>query len=407
MPSARVFACVFAMVTMTMACSSASDDGAAEQPPAPPDAPKVDTPPDVPAPAAKYPAFAAAYPSLVSVGGPVLDAPRFQLVTYAGDSLASTAESFVKTLPSSEYWRETTAEYGIGAPEIASTIVLDNPPATMTDADVAKWVGDNASGDGKTVYVFILPGSVSFTLDGIAACGAEYGGYHGEAALADGKAASYIVIPRCATYLGFKGADELTYALSHELVEVATDPFPDSKRAFGSVDPASFAFSVLFGNEAGDLCVGNAARSGSFAVARAWSNLAAAAHRDPCVPALASPYIAAIPVLPDTAPHDGAKLPVLHLPVGSTKTIDLELVSDGPTEDFHIAVIDLGQVLEARTPALSFSLDHASGKNGDVVKLKITATTQGQIRKATKLAGFVVVAKSATRMTMWPAFVTN
>ena len=95
---------------------------------------------------------------------------------------------------------------------------------------------------------------------------------------------------------------------------------------------------MLGGGEVGDLC---AQEPGAFTqfpelaytVQRTWSNAAAMASHDPCVPALANEvYFNAVPELNDTITIGGMFTMLgVQIPVGQTKTIDLDLFSDGDT----------------------------------------------------------------------------
>jgi hypothetical protein len=267
-----------------------------------------------------------------------------------------------------------------------------------------------AAPDGQTAYVFLLPAGVTVTRAGETGCGA-FGGYHGEAPLAGGGSTPYIVVPRCVMFDGLANESVLTYTLTHELVETVTDPFTATQPAYDGVNSAFLAFDIYLLGEAGDLCPERYGTTPGlpFVVQQTWSNRAAAAGHDPCVPSSGEPYVAAIPVLPDTSTQygDGDDVPVVHVPVGTSKTIDVHLVSDGPTGAFAVSADDMGVDLGNAEPALTLALDRTSGKNGDVAKLTITATRAGQIRAAKGVAGFVLVARTGSRVTVWPALVTN
>jgi hypothetical protein len=409
-------AATLAAATFVFACNTNTDDaGAAPPSPSSDEAPAGDAPPSAdPKPAQSYPAYHDTYPTLVSKGGPVLRSPRFQLVMDPSDADGAVAEQLVRALPGSDYWKATTGEYGVGTPRIVDTAMVAATASSVDDADLRKWLADNvgksaelAEPDGETVYVFVEPGGVTVTRSGITACGPELGGYHGEAPLGDGRTVPYVVVPRCVKFAGLSGRDVITYALSHELIETTLDPSVDSKPAYATVNDAFSAFTIAFESEAGDVCPFRRAKLGSFVVQQTWSNAAAASAHDPCVPAAGGAYIAAIPVLPDVVQDHGNDVPVVRLAVGDTKTIDLHIVSDGPTGDIELRVVDLGQTITGIEPALTMKLDKATARNGDIVKLTITATRAGQIRKAKNLAGFIVTAKLQDEITMWPALVVN
>jgi hypothetical protein len=114
-----------------------------------------------------------------------------------------------------------------------------------------------------------------------------------------------------------------------------------------------------------------------YTVQRAWSNAAARAGKNPCVPAPATPYFAAVPVFDGLVPiaYDKFKWSGqtrgVQIPVGQSKTIDVALFSDAPADAWKVLAYDLS-ALEGNPPNLALHLDRASGKNGDVLRLTIT-----------------------------------
>src|SRR5512146_1091699 len=84
--------------------------------------PEVVTPPDAPPPWAEAPHGTA--PTLVNLGGGVLTAPKVQPIFFANDATMQAAiEDFSQQMAASEYWKTTTAEYGVGALGVLPTIV--------------------------------------------------------------------------------------------------------------------------------------------------------------------------------------------------------------------------------------------------------------------------------------------
>src|ERR1041385_2462590 len=118
---------------------------------------------------------------------------------------------------------------------------------------------------------------------------------------------------------------------------------------------------------------------GEFVVQRTWSNASVAAGHDPCVPAPATPYVAAAPVFDDITltTHSGNTINTkgVMVPVGTSKTIEVDLFSDQPTDaDFIVQAQDGASVTGTGTPSLSFQWDRTQGKNGDKLHLMITRT---------------------------------
>jgi len=109
---------------------------------------------------------------------------------------------------------------------------------------------------------------------------------------------------------------------------------------------------MTFGaTENGDLCavgVGqNYFKPPSYAhtVQRGWSNKAAAANQDPCAPSVAStPYFAAAGVFPDTVKvlvqFQQRTTKGVIIPVGQSKTIDVQLFSTAPVGTIVVKAVD-------------------------------------------------------------------
>jgi hypothetical protein len=112
-----------------------------------------------------------------------------------------------------------------------------------------------------------------------------------------------------------------------------------------------------------------------YAVQKSWSNAAARAGGDPCVPAAPSPpYFNSMPALA-VIPYGslGYKTHGVQIPVGTSRTIDLDLFSAGVVaSNWNVAAYSYEDFFGG-TPSLSFSLDRIAGHNGDVIRLTITA----------------------------------
>jgi hypothetical protein len=113
-------------------------------------------------------------------------------------------------------------------------------------------------------------------------------------------------------------------------------------------------------------------------VQRIWSNKSASSYHDPCVPEVPNEvYFNAAPVLPDTINVPVGSVNGVQIPVGSSKTIELDLFSEAATNGpWNVQVVDLEQ-LKGGTASLRFSLDRSSGQNGDKIHLTIDALSQG------------------------------
>jgi hypothetical protein len=334
----------------------------------------------------------------VSSGGLVLTAPRFVWATFANDPASADIDRFMNTIGHSRYWQSIGAEYGIGPATVGGPIHLqDSAPTAIEMIDVDAWVQSRFDGthpewgapDPATIYTIFYPSGTSVTsiINGVASC-VQMEGYHIESRLANGTIVSYAVVVRCDSLPDNSsglplGLDEVTSAASHELIEAATDPHPISSPAYFQAD--DYAWSMA-GQEVGDLCVGVTPPSElytrpaeiGYLVQRTWSNAAARAGHDPCVPEGSNEaYFNSAPSLDELLPvigrQPGDMAHGVQIPVGSSKTIDVKLFSDGPTSGaWNVEAIDLAQKVAGDPQTLAFSFDRSSGMNGDVLKLTIT-----------------------------------
>lgn len=350
-------------------------------------------------------------PQLISLGGSVLTAPKVQPIFFANDALQPQVEQFLTQLGTSPYWTATTQEYGVGALSLVPTIVTtDAPPATQ-DA-LAAWVDQHVpTPDPQTVYAIFLGDGVVLTAPDGNSCDA-YGAFHDESP----NGVVYALMPRCEPSPQFDHAqtklDELTISLSHELIEAVTDPHVETTPAFGDVNADQAVWALVPGAETGDFCeyIDSAYIKGvgDFMVQRTWSNAAAKAGHDPCVPAPASTYFAAAPIFTESVSIDGytgtRTTKAMALPVNMSKTIEIDPFSDQPTDPYTIDVAD-GAAMYGSPAELAFTWDSSLGKNGDKLHLTIK-----RLRAASQGPGsiFLLSTKSATgTVSQWWGYVSN
>ena len=353
-------------------------------------------PEDAPPAAVPYPAPHPPMPQVRNLGGKVLAAPKVVVVTYDGDPYRDVLEAFPTALGKSSYWAAVVDEYGVGPISAASSrpVHLSEPaPAVIDDADLKKWLEDKLDGshpewdapDGETIYQIYFPEQTTYTLGGWTGC-KEFGASDNALERRDHSLVPYIATPRCADIEGLDAINTLTMVTSHELLEESTDPFKDAW-ATNRAEDMAWSFTPPF-SEIGDMCTTDPGAiivpdDLGFAVQRAWSNAAAAAGKNPCVPAPATAsYYNTLPIMTEDVPMAFSELQwssttkgvTVH--VGESKTIDLALFSDRETEPWKIEVYDWA-VLEGRPPELSLHVDDSTGKNGDARKLTITVLRAG------------------------------
>ncbi len=371
-----------------------------------------------------YPAPHSPMPQAVSRKGPVMTAPKLVTITFKGDALQADIEKFGTELAAAKtYWSGATAEYGVGPLTLAAPIALDETaPVTISDADLQTWLTAKIQGDGgafpqpdgNTIYAIYFPDTSTVTSGGGALCTA-FQGYHDDYLLTGTTYVTYAVIGRCPPMGAIPEIDEVSAAAVHEIIEAATDPLPQDKPAYIDVDQVGRAWAFVGGGaEIGDLCAGfpdafYRTTGVTNLVQRVWSNKAAAAGHAPCEPEGAVPYFNSAPVTADTitvnSPTMGSfTTKGLKIPVGQSKTIDLELYSDAPTTGkWKVKVLDLSSVFFHGPKALSFTMDKTSGQNGDKIKLTIKAeakTTMGA-------SAFFVENDLGKQQTFWIGLVQN
>lgn len=346
-----------------------------------------------------YPAFTPALPQVTSVGGPVLTHAKVVPVFFPGDAWQPKITGFLgKYIPSS-HWAEMVGEYGVGAATVSTEVVLaDAAPKAIDDTEIQTWLRGQLDGthvewpapDDSTLFVLFYPTTTSITLSGSASCKA-FGGYHGDAAMPSTQKVAYAVIPRCSA----SSFSPLTNTLSHELVEAATDPYPNLLPAYAQLDEAHMSWMLSSsGGEVGDMCEYDPRAPyavpdlGGAVIQRSWSNLQAKAYHDPCVPQLSgATYFNAVPVLPDVVPVVIPDLPGLgplagrtlsvegvKIPKGESRTIAVNLFSDGPTGGpWRVEAVDTLFERGLGATTLTFAWDATEGQNGQTLHLTITA----------------------------------
>jgi hypothetical protein len=351
--------------------------------------------------------FAAPHPPAPQVqnkNGPVMTAPKVVEITFAGDTLQPAIDTFVTQLVAdAAYWRGAASEYGVGPisalppvqatppPVQASGAAGAAPAASLTDADVQAFltseiqtVAGFPQPDRNTIYATFFPPGTTITSGSKVSC-TDFRGYHSDYALPSGQQVSYAVLPRCPPHVqGRSQIDTLTIPASHEMLESATDPLPKSKPTFSTLDTDHLGWELVTrGGEIADVCAllpGTVFQPAGMSnlVQRPWSNAHAAGSHDPCQPNGLSPYFNTAAVVTDDITVNSPRLGQfttlgVHIPVGQSQTIELDLFSDAPTSGpWTITALDVTKLL-GQAPALSFSLEQSTGQNGDKVHLTINA----------------------------------
>lgn len=142
---------------------------------------------------------------------------------------------------------------------------------------------------------------------------------------------------------------------------------------------------------------------------RTWSNKAALAGHDPCQPHVSSqPYFNSVPRLVDAVTFDFSGQSVatkgVHIPVGSTRTLEIDLFSEGATSGpWSVSAVDVLTWVKQK-PELTFSFDRNSGVNGEKVHLSITVLKKDPTFGA---EFFAVVSTLGDQQNIWYGTVGN
>jgi hypothetical protein len=368
--------------------------------------------------AAAYPAPHPSPPAILSAaGGSVLATPTITPITFPSYAYATDVGAMVAALTQASYWTDTVKEYGVGGVTAGTPIVLtETAPTTIDDTAIQTWLAGKLTSDagtfgapsGSTVYTIFYPTGTSVTLQGATSC-TGFGSYHSNTTVA-GTDVAYAVIPQCSTT-----EDDVTASATAILVSALTDPFPETKPAFVEFDMDHAGWYSLANSEVGTICgsitvPATATLAGyAHAVDLAWSNAAAMAGHDPCVPSAAgTAYFNSAPVVKDTVAFTYGTTPIMtkgvHIAAGQSVTIDVDLFSDAPTSGaWTVSAKDSAQLGGTGQGALTFTWDKSSGQNGDVLHLTIAVAAQP------KNAGqsFAVISTLGTTTHLWPVVVGN
>ena len=358
------------------------------------------------------------FPQLVNRGGPVLTSPKLVPIFFPGYDFTTQVTDFVSKVGATDYWKANTAEYGAGMATGGTPAMMNEAaPAMITDQGIQTWLIKQASMgtlgtlDTQAIYTVYYPSTTVVSMGGGTSC-VDFGGYHSNFDYFTTNYA-YAVIPECTNFKTLKGIDMVTGASSHEFVEAATDPFPNSTPAFAGEDLQHVAWEFFsVGGENGDMCAQNATafyKPAGFAytVQRAWSNAAAALGHDPCVPAIPSlPYFNSVPRLPDMVSLHAMlpePVPGILMGQGASRTIELDLFSEAPTSGPWTITGQDENTRAKGTQLLEFTFDKPSGVNGDKIMLTIKVLELG----ASGTEAFLLTSQLGDQRAFWAGIVST
>jgi hypothetical protein len=307
-------------------------------------------------------------------------------VIASDEPFAADLQSFGDAISGSTWYKAFAAEYGLQGTATHVLVKGAHVAAglSFTEAQMKQYVAASIAAaspaptpDGHTVYVLYLPPETSMTLNGAPDTACKGVPYHTEyGALGDGMA----VLNRCPG--SFPSQLEMfTTVAAHEIAEAATDSNPNVNPAWEMwVDDQASPWKSSVWNqvemessaENGDLCIFTRVVEKGFPFQRIYSNAAAKAGGDPCVPALPVPYFSVSPK-PETSGW-------IQVTAGAGVDVPITGWSTAPTSDWVVWAAPLtGKAGSTFATTLTGAAYQQVGKyqypktnNGDVLTLHVT-----------------------------------
>jgi hypothetical protein len=382
----------------------------------------------------KYPAFGFDFPQLQDGGGVKLTRPNVVILMQANDRYRPEIAAATSYVASHDYWHTVTAEYGIDG---LGDVTIVAPPAAFAAAFKAKdlesyvatyvrttrFAGAPAPGAGTsgtatlhadTLYVVALPNTTTIT---DMSCGT--GGFHRSVlATATDEVPYAVTRADCSNQPpdGFTPSE----ILLHEMIESATDPFPDVQPGIFGSDHAHVAWDFFEIEEVADMCVGakaqidgdppvlvNVSNSTPLVFPGIWSNRRAALGQNPCVPMSAKQppalAVASADLPKQITVNDTVVAPGALLALGATATIPVRVATDRASGPVTLLAVDVASTFHGKPVELAVSLDRTSAQNGDVVHLTLTRQAMPMVYSNAPVSAFAIIAESQDALT-FPTF---
>ena len=225
-----------------------------------------------------------ALPQAIPHANQVLEHPKLVTITYMDYPLIAMTEAWADAVVTSSWWPTVGAEYGIGTMthDSSYTIPTHSPTTVQQDVDLEAQIQTLITNglvptppntDNQYIYMIYLPKTVPLgeTL-------LDLFGYHAQLTY-NGAKFSYAVIVDDGS-----GIATTTTTSSHELIEAATDPYDPPNDGWYTDPPLPDPWALILG-EVADLCSFEpTVQESDFTYQRIWSNAAAAASMNPCIP---------------------------------------------------------------------------------------------------------------------------
>ena len=306
------------------------------------------------------------FPTLQANSGHVLKNVNVVPVYYSMDTNKASLQDFLQRyISTTGVALSEVAEYGTQSITLSPAIVIQSPPPNPLTEDLMKVdaLPLLPALTSDTLLVFIGPPGIPSLFS------AAHNFWN-----VNSTNVAFAMIPANTKI------DNMTWDLSHEIVEGITDPDITS---YMNLDFPYFYAHMGF--EVADLCddsdepnFGAVLPSLVYRITPSWSNLAAQRGDDPCQPRdprKTEPYFNVMPDYDtsDAEPQDtypsGQKL--IRISPGSTKTIPLILFSTAPTSGpWTVDIVSDGNRGQ-NFNYLDVSLDKSQGINGDVIQMTV------------------------------------
>jgi hypothetical protein len=326
-----------------------------------------------------------------------LSALQVVTITFSTDPNSAQDAAFGDFVVGSSWLKTVGADYGLqSATHLKKVQLTQTVGATVTDAQIQMLIaaqiqnGTLPSGDQVLYLIYYPPGTtVKSVFNGADTCanlggGQTIGGYHWEGK--NGTTAfPYSVVPTCKN----ESLANIQSSASHELMEAATDPLPNSNPAWVLTDMSN-PWSYLDG-EVGDFCEGYDTTEAGYTLTRIWSNTAAmAGDRDPCIPAPSTPYYN-VTATPST---------VQTIAAGQSATFALQAWASAPVPPWTLSASTLSGGLAGGSFMPQLSLDVTTIGPGQTAHLTVTVPS-GTAAQSSALI-FVGSSASVTGYNYWP-----
>jgi hypothetical protein len=226
--------------------------------------------------------------NFINHGGPVLGAPKVELV-FLGDAwtsngtLQSEVQSFAQNLVKSSFMTVLN-QYGVSAGSVDRSVVLPaslgggistNQLQNILTQDINN--GTLPAPDANTVFFVLTPPNVTVYDNPFQA--PNFLGYHSSLFDRAGSQVAYAVVPYPGgtnpSDPGLTAFQSLTDTFSHELAEAATDPYVNAQGYPSGWDDYSYAPGDIYDGEVGDIAESApVVYLNGDAVTQLWSNAA-------------------------------------------------------------------------------------------------------------------------------------